>query len=211
MLIGLIKNKLINMLFNNTFILASSSKSRYKILRNNNLFFSTLKPRCDEEFLKKQLIKKNQTTKKICLELARLKSQSISEIKDNKLVVGSDTAINFNNKLFSKAKNIKDAEKKIRLLSGKTHFIYSAASVFYNNKEVWNTTQKSSIKFRSLSEKDINLYVAKAGKDILSAVGCYQIELMGPNIVESVKGDFFNIMGFPLFPFLSFLKEYKIK
>jgi len=199
------------MLFNNTFILASSSKSRYKILKNNNLFFSKLKPRCNEDVFKKQLIKKNYTIKKICLELARLKSQSISKIKNNKLVVGSDTVISFNNKLLSKAKNAKDAEKKIRLLSGKTHFIYSAASVFYNSKEVWNTIQKSSIKIRRLSDSDISLYVEKAGADILTAVGCYQVEIMGPNIIENVKGDLFNIMGFPLFPFLSFLKEYKVR
>ena len=211
MLKGLVKIRLINMFFNNPFILASSSKSRYKILKNNNLSFSKTKPKCNEDIFKKQLIKKNLTPKKICLELARLKSQSVSKNKNNKLIVGSDTVISFNNKLLSKAKNIKDAKKKIKLLSGKTHTLYSAVSVFCNNKEVWHTTQKSSIKIRVMSNHEINKYITRAGKDILNAVGCYQVELMGPNIIESFKGDFFNIMGFPLFPFLTFLKEYKTK
>ena len=200
----------INMLFNNSFILASSSKSRYKILKRNNLFFSKIPPQCNENLLKKNLIKKKFPTKKICLELARLKSKSISKIKKNRLVVGSDTVIDFNGKLFNKAKNIRDAKNKITLLSGKKHFIYSGVSVFYNNKEVWNTVQKSSVKIRKLSEEDIKLYLTKVRKDILSAVGCYQIEIMGPNIIEEIKGDFYNVMGFPLFPFLSFLKKYKI-
>ena len=51
----------------------------------------------------------------------------------------------------------------------------------------------------------------KTGKQILNCVGCYQIEKSGPNIVESIKGDFFNVMGFPLFPFLDFLKKFNIK
>ena len=46
-------------------------------------------------------------------------------------------------------------------------------------------------------------------KSILGSVGCYQIEENGPLIIEKIKGDFFNVMGFPLFPFLTFLKKYK--
>ena len=48
-------------------------------------------------------------------------------------------------------------------------------------------------------------YLKAAGKQILSSVGCYQAEKLGPQIIKSIKGDFFNVLGFPLFPFLSFL------
>ena len=46
-------------------------------------------------------------------------------------------------------------------------------------------------------------------RKILNSVGCYQLEKLGPNIIENIKGDFFNVMGFPLFPFLTFLKKHK--
>ena len=95
------------------------------------------------------------------------------------------------------------------LISGKKHFLYSSVSVFYNNKEIWKATQKSTIQIRALSEKEVDKYLAKTGKKILSSVGCYQAESLGPNIIESIKGDFFNVLGFPLFPFLNFLKKYK--
>ena len=49
----------------------------------------------------------------------------------------------------------------------------------------------------------------KTNKNILGAVGCYQIENDGPKIIEKIDGDFFNVMGFPLFPFLFFLKKFK--
>ena len=199
------------MIFKNKFILASSSFSRYKILKKNGLSFTTLSPTCNENFLKEKLIKEKTPIKKISLELARLKSKSISQIKKDILVVGADTVISFRNSLLNKAKNINDAKEKILSISGRNHYIYSSAVVFYNNKEVWKTTQKSVVTIRKLSEPEVITYLLKAGKKVLNSVGCYQIETMGPNIIQEIKGDFFNVMGFPLFPFLTFIKEYKIK
>jgi septum formation protein len=194
------------MFFNKPFILASSSQSRFRILKNNKLNFTRMKPICNELHLKKKLIKNKTKTKHISLELARSKSKSISIKKQNNLVVGSDTIIDFEGIILNKAKNLKDAKNKIMKMSGKTHTIYSSASIFLNSKEIWNATQKTIIKIRQISEKDIDNYLFLNRKDILNSVGCYQIEQLGPYIVEEIKGDFFNVMGFPLFPFLKFIK-----
>ena len=58
-----------------------------------------------------------------------------------------------------------------------------------------------------MSIKEIDTYLLCVGKKVLQSAGCYQIEKNGPNIIENIVGDFFNVMGFPLFPFLSFLKK----
>tara|TARA_B100000427_G_scaffold145493_1_gene121011 strand:+ start:399 stop:1001 length:603 start_codon:yes stop_codon:yes gene_type:complete len=199
------------MVFNTKFVLASTSKSRYFILKNTGLSFSKHTPSCDENKLKKKLLIKNTSPKKTSLELARLKALSVSKIMKNKIVVGSDTVIFINKKILNKAKNLREAKNKIRLMAGKKHSIYSSASVFYNKKEVWNKTQKTTVKIRKLTEKEINIYLTITGKKILSSVGCYQIEAGGANIIENIRGDYFNVMGFPLFPFLKFLKKTNIK
>jgi len=199
------------MIFNNKFVLASTSKSRYFILKNTGLSFSRYAPLCDETKLKKELLIKKTTPKKISLELARLKAFSISKKAKNEIIVGSDTVILINKKILNKAKNLKEAKKKIKLMAGKNHSIYSSASVFYNKKEIWNKTQKTTVKIRKLTDKEINTYLSNTGTKILSSVGCYQIEMGGANIIESIKGDYFNVMGFPLFPFLNFLKKLNIK
>ena len=199
------------MFFNNSFILASSSQSRYYILKKNNLNFKRIKPKCNEATLKNKLIKNKTSIKKISLELARLKSKSISKQKRNCLVVGSDTVIDLGGKILSKARNLKEAKKIIVNMSGKSQFVYSSISVFFNRKEVWKVTQRSEIKIRKLSNLEIDKYLSKVGENILGSVGCYQLEKLGPHIVEDIKGDFFNVMGFPLFPFLKFLKKYTIK
>ena len=199
------------MVFNTKFVLASTSKSRYFILKNAGLSFYKHAPLCDENKFKKKLLIKKNTPKKISLELARLKALSVSKKIKNKLIVGSDTVIFINKKILNKAKNLREAKDKIKLMTGKKHSIYSSASVFYNKKEIWNKTQKTTVKIRRLTDKEINIYLSISGNKILNSIGCYQIEVGGTNIIENIKGDYFNVMGFPLFPFLNFLKKNNIK
>ena len=58
--------------------------------------------------------------------------------------------------------------------------------------ETFNTNLNNLIKKNPMTQTD---------KNILLSVGCFQIEKDGPNIIEKITGDFFNVMGFPLFPF----------
>ena len=199
------------MFINKKFILASSSKSRYKILKQNNLNFIIKKPTCNEELIKKKLNKDNKTPIQIAKQLSKEKAKSVSINNKNQLVVGCDTIIIFHNKIINKATNLKTAQKKIKKLAGKEHDIVSAISIFKNKKQIWNCYQKTKVKIRKLSTNDINYYLKRSGKQILQSTGCYQIENLGPNIIENIKGDFFNVMGFPLFPFLKFLKQINIK
>ena len=195
------------MLLDKKFILASNSASRKMLLKNAGLSFFTKKPLCDENHIKNQLLKKNINIKNFPKLLAKAKASSVSKINRKHLVVGSDTIILFNNKLINKAKTIEEAKKKLLKLSGKKHQIISCASVYFNNKQIWSYQQTSTIYMNTLSQKQINTYLKKTGKSILSSVGCYQVEKLGPQIIKSINGDFFNVLGFPLFPFLTFLAK----
>jgi len=195
------------MLLNKQFILASNSASRYKLLKNVGLRFTKISPLCDEDYLKKKLINKNINKKNLPKILAKEKALSISIKKPKKLVVGSDTIIIFKNKIINKANSLDDAKKKLQKLSGNKHQIISGVSVCYMNKQIWSKQQSSTIIIKKLNLKQINDYLKHTNKDILFSVGCYQAEKLGPQIIKSIKGDFFNVLGFPLFPFLSFLSK----
>ena len=197
----------IHMLLNKQFILASNSASRKMLLKNAGLSFFTKKPLCDEGYIKDQLLKKSINKKNVPKLLAEAKALSVSERNKKHLVVGSDTIILFNNKIINKAKTIEEAKKKLQKLSGKKHQIISSASVCFNNKQIWSYQQTSTIHMNTLNQKQINTYLKKTGKNILSSVGCYQVEKLGPQIIKSINGDFFNVLGFPLFPFLTFLSK----
>ena len=197
----------IHMILNKQFILASNSASRKMLLKNAGLKFFSEKPLCNEDYIKDQLLKKNTKKTNLPKLLAEAKALSVSENNTKYLVVGSDTIILFNNTIINKAKTIKEAKKKLQKLSGKKHQIISGASVCLNNKQIWSYQQTSTIHMNALNQKQINTYLEKTGKNILSSVGCYQVERLGPQIIKSIKGDFFNVLGFPLFPFLTFLSK----
>ncbi len=199
--------KVVNMNLGKKFILASKSRSRFKLLKNAGLKFTRLNPLCDEENIKKKFLQKNINKKKLAKYLAKEKALSVSKKKANTLVVGSDTIIIFKNQIINKATNLSEAKKKLKKLSGKKHQIISGVSVCLENKQIWCSQQTSTVTLKTLNDKQIDSYLKKTGRSILLSVGCYQAESLGPQIIKSIKGDFFNVLGFPLFPFLSFLSK----
>ena len=195
------------MFTNKHFVLASTSKSRILILKKLNLNFVKKKPKCDEDYYKKKLKRKNISANKISLELSKIKAKSVSVKNKNKIVVGCDTVIDLGGKMIDKVNNKINAEKKIKKLSGKKHKIITSVSVYYNTKLLWFLSEKTKVEIRRLNSIQIKKYLNSCGSDVLNSVGCYQLERSGPLIIKNIKGDFFNVMGFPLFPFLNFLNN----
>ena len=193
------------MLINRKFILASNSLSRYRLLKNAGLNFVKTKPLCNEENIKKKLIINKTKQTSFAKILAKEKALSVSQKKPKELVVGSDTIIIFKNKIINKAKNMNEAKKKLKKLSGNKHKIISGISVCYMKKQIWSKQQASTVTMKKLTDKQIDDYLKHVGKDILLSVGCFQAEKLGPQIISSIKGDFFNVLGFPLFPFMVYL------
>ncbi len=197
------------MITHKNFILASSSSSRFKILKNSGFVFKKTNPECNEEEIKKNFLNRRPAfiAKKLSFEKA--KSVSIKKKYHKDYVIGCDTLIYLNNKIFNKAKNMREAETKIQKLSGKTHKIISGLTICREGKMLWQCSSTSLVKIRKLTNLEIKKYLYTAGPQILSSVGCYQIESHGPKIIQDIKGDFFNVMGLPLFSLLKYVFEEK--
>ena len=192
------------------FILASSSSSRYKILKDAGFSFIKISPETDEEKIKKK-IRKNKKPSFIAKKLSYEKAKSVSFKKKyfNHTVIGCDTLIYIGDKIFDKAKNISEAKKKLTNLSGKIHNIVSGVTIFRQGKKIYQFSETSQVKIRKLNKNKIDNYLIKTGEQILSSVGCYQVEALGPVIIEDIKGDFFNVMGLPLFKLLKYVSKNK--
>ena len=198
------------MITHKQYVLASSSQSRQKILKDSGFIFKKAKPLCNEEEIKRKINKKKNATY-IAKKLAYEKAKSVSKVKKflNYYVIGCDTLIYINNKIYNKAKNKREAYNKIKTLSGKTHKIVTGLTICKNGNIVWQCSSTTSVKIRKLKPDEIKLYLKKAGNKILSSVGCYQIESLGPIIIEDIRGDFFNVMGLPLFKLLKYATKNK--
>ena len=193
------------------YILASSSKSRFNLLNNSGFVFKRVKPLCNEEEIKKKIkIKRNNPINFVKI-LSYEKARSISELEKYKnfYVIGCDTIVFLKNKIFDKARNMNDAKKKIKTLSGKRHKIISAITICKGGRKKWQCYETTDVLIRQLNENTIDKYLTNAGNEILDSVGCYQIEKLGPAIIEDIRGDFFNVMGLPLFKLLNYVTKNK--
>tara|TARA_B100001121_G_C18429653_1_gene498581 strand:- start:63 stop:677 length:615 start_codon:yes stop_codon:yes gene_type:complete len=200
-----------NMIINKKYILASTSKSRYHILKNAGFNFKQVNPLCDEEEIKKKIKNKLKKPALIAKKLSFEKARSIS-LKNKYFydyIIGCDTLIYLNDKIYDKAKTLNEARMKIKRLSGKEHKIVSGLTICKEGKKIWQCETTTKIKVRKINSSAINHYLNKTGNQILQSVGCYQIESFGPLIIEDIKGDFFNVMGLPLFKLLKFIANQK--
>lgn len=72
---------------------------------------------------------------------------------------------------------------------------------------IWRHVAKSTMTMRNFSDAFLDQYLEQGGEGLLSGVGCYQLEGAGAQLFARIDGDFFDILGLPLIPLLSALRE----
>jgi septum formation protein len=192
------------MLKGNKIILASSSRSRRKILNSAGVQYRSIKPFVDEESLKKGF---KGSTKKLALMLAEKKALSVSKKYKNTIIIGADQVLSFKGKVFNKPKTIKEAEKNFKLFRNKTHYLDSATVIAYNDKIIWRNEQSPKMKVRNFSDKFLKNYLKTNGASVTYSAGGYSIEKDGVQMFSKVEGDFFTIIGLPILPLLEKLRK----
>ena len=192
------------MLKENKIILASSSRSRRKILNDAGVKYRPIKPLVDEERLKRDF---KGSTKKLALMLAEKKALSVSKKYKNAIVIGADQVLSFKGKVFNKPKTLKEAERNFKLFRNKIHHLDSATVIAYNDKIVWRNEQSPKMKVRNFSDKFLKNYLKKIDTGVTYSAGGYSIEKEGVQMFSKVEGDFFTIIGLPIVPLLEKLRD----
>ncbi len=193
----------------NNLLLASTSPTRRKILKEINFKFICKKPLINEEREKEKI--KNKKPETICQLLAKKKSLYTSLKYKSYYVLGVDTCLIFKDKFLSKPKTKLEAKKMLNLLNGKEHKIYSSIYISKNNRKLWSYNDEAILKLKKLTTKEINIYIKKLKIKNMKSSGLYQIEDIGITLFEKIKGSYFTILGLPLIPLLNFLKKRGIK
>ncbi len=190
-------------------LLASTSPTRKKILKNTGIKFIYKPPSINEE-KEKEKLKKIKNPKKICQKLAKKKSVKTSLKYPTYFVLGIDTCLIYKKKFLSKPKTKKDAKKLLDTLNGKEHTIYSSVYISKNGKKIWNYNDGAKLKIRKLTKKEMTEYIDKLKLSKIKTSGLYQIEDVGITLFEKIKGSYFTILGLPLLPLLVFLQKKRI-
>lgn len=184
-------------------ILASKSKSRQKLLSSAGIKFKTVPADINESLI----LKKHPDTMEASLILAEEKAKKVSAEYPESLIIGADQIMELEGKQFSKPSTLKEAEKHLKQMRGKTHLLVNGIVVVKNGLTLWKYTSVVKITFRNFSDEFLNYYLKSAGEDICHSVGAYYLEELGSQLVEKVDGDYFSVLGLPLLPLFEYLRS----
>lgn len=173
-------------------ILASKSPRRRDILKNAGYEFSVVEADINEA------LPEHLTPDKAVTEISLRKAEHIKkhcDVNENAVIIAADTMVCLNGKMLGKPKNAEDAFSMLKSLSGVWHEVYTGYSVM-SGKRVYTGCEVTRVKFRFLTDKEINRYILSG--EPFDKAGAYGIQGKGCVFVERIDGDFFNVMGLPI-------------
>ena len=190
-------------------VLASKSGVRKDILDKYEVEVIVSPSNVDEDQVKEALLEKGADPEIISKNLAELKSVKVSNKYPDQLVLGADSVISLDQKLINKPNSRNEAYEILNLLNGKKHYLISSVCISKNGSMIWNYTDKSELKMKNLSDKELKSYLSEIKTEVLLAYGVYQIEASGLNLFEYIKGDKDSIMGLPIKQIKEYINNYK--
>ena len=176
-------------------VLASQSPRRSALLKHVGFEFSTVVPDVDED-----AVPTDGAPSTYVEHLALLKAQrGASIIAHDAIVIGSDTTVVLDGKVLNKPVDADDACRMLRMLSGRTHTVYTGLALAIRSSSPRSvcTSRSTDVTFRELSDDEIAAYVATGSP--LDKAGAYGIQDdFGAVFVSSVHGCYYTIVGLPL-------------
>ncbi|WP_324736182.1 Maf-like protein [Thermococcus sp. SY098] len=169
------------------FILASQSPRRREILERFFKDFKVVPSNADESVI-------TENPREKAVEVARKKAWEVYN-RTGGTVLGADTIVVLENKALGKPKNEEEAEKMLKLLSGKIHEVITGYCIIHEGKEIAGF-EVTKVKFRDLSEEEIEWYVSTG--EPLDKAGAYAIQGKAAIFIEWIYGDFYNVVGLPI-------------
>ena len=190
-------------------ILASASPSRRQLLASAGLDFTIEPSGIDEEEVTRSLGSR-AAPQELASTLAEMKAVKVSGRHPDAMVVGADSVLACNGRLFDKPPTLEAARRQLQALRGQTHELFSSVVVARGGQRLWHWSERARLTMRQMNDGFIDTYLGRAGGDVLSSVGAYQLEGLGAHLFTRVDGDYFTILGLPLLPLLSFLAGHGI-
>jgi septum formation protein len=164
-------------------ILASRSPQRRAILEQLGIDFRVEEPDARELTA--------GDPRRLVVENARRKAAAV----EGRRVLGVDTAVVLDGRPFGKPRDENEAETFLRRLSGRTHEVMSGIAIRLDREER-SDVAVTRVRFRLLEQRVLDWYVACG--EWRERAGGYAIQGRGAALVESIEGDYWNVVGLPV-------------
>lgn len=170
-------------------ILASASPRRKELLKKIIPDFKVCESNIDET------IPQNIELNSVAEHLATKKALNVYKNNPNDIVIGADTIIVFDNKIYGKPKNQAEAKEMIEKFSGNRHIVITGVCIVDKNKTL-SFSSVNEVEFYSLNNNEIEDYLSTAS--YFDKAGAYAIQDLGGLFVKEIKGDYNSIIGLPI-------------
>lgn len=174
-----------------TLILASASARRKQLLLASGIPFSIYVADIHEQ------PQEQETPRAYVQRNAREKALKIAQMQPKSFVLSADTiVVTMAGELLEKPRDAQHATHMLSLLSDRTHLVFTAYSLFQDSRELCTHIVETSVKFRKLSQAEVQSYIATG--EPFDKAGGYGIQGPAMGFVESIEGSYTNVMGLPL-------------
>ena len=175
--------------------LASKSPRRRKLLKQLNLKFKSFSVEMDEK------IHPGEKPYNAVLRLSKEKLALAKTKIKNGVIITADTIVVLDKTILGKPLNKEDAFRILKLLSGRTHIVYTGYSIFNSrNHKTISEYEKTVVTFRELTNEEITDYIK--GGSPMDKAGAYGIQDdFGAVFIKKINGCYYNVVGLPLAKF----------
>lgn len=186
-------------------ILASQSPRRKDLLGMLNLPFQIKVSHCEE-------ISEETNPQSLAIDLALQKAHASREnlnLGQGHLIVGSDTVVELENRIYGKPKNREEAEKFLKELAGKTHQVTTGVALVFPEEEdvsVHTFSVATKVTFTEISSFLLEHYLKT--NEWADKAGAYGIQASALSFIKEIRGSYSNVVGFPLAEFVEELKSF---
>lgn len=182
----------------NKLILASASPRRSELLAQIGIEPDAVIPAdIDETLLPREL------PRAFALRLACGKAEKIAHENKGSIVLAADTVVAAGRRVLDKPVDAKDAERILKILSGRRHKVYGGICVIDANGTARSRVVETNVSFRRLSDADIAEYIAGGEWD--GKAGAYAIQGLASTYVKFLSGSYSNVIGLSLYDTVNLL------
>jgi septum formation protein len=177
----------------NPLILASASPRRRELLEALGLPFEVMAvdiPELDADSAP------HLSPAGLARENARHKAAAAAERSPGRWVLGADTVVALDGRLFGKPASLEQAREFLRALSGRTHEVITGCALLDPERREDVFHELTRVTFRALTDETIGRYLAEV--HVLDKAGAYALQEHGEWILEHVEGSRANVIGLPV-------------
>lgn len=180
-------------------ILASNSPRRTEILRIAGIEHRVIPSTIEEK------IDPAKSPIETALSLAKQKAKDIYMKYPDSIVIGADTLVIIDTMVLGKPIDRSDAYRMLKLLSGKTHQVVTAYCIITKEREYQGYSQ-TDVTFGKLSDDEIAVYLDTG--DPYDKAGAYGIQGFASKYIKRIEGDYFNVVGLPIYDIYQVIKNF---